>query len=833
MWIGDQFAKNKAEQLGLIDIANIFSPTPETTILERPTNHLILGAKGSGKSTLLRALTLPVWKIRQSTYPPQFIGIYLPIRYEDATYFRTAYDELQSTVLFEHFFVVLLLSQVAIQLKEAKFSEDSIFNIIIEHISSSKRNTFKNLLDLTLRLIKEKDFCISLAKNKPNIDYKGIDFISGEPFNISKIQYLAEQVITSIGQSDGYNIKRFGILIDSLDYYGSLSTIIAPLFESDSSNPIVIKAAARSIDVSQFAERSRSRQLEPQRDFEIVTLDREPDDLEHLKLLKEAICKRARYNAPSEITNLTNDQILSILFDGSTDDSEDEASFSSFSRLSSGNVLQLILLIDESSTIYKSSKTIPIGVIEPISRNSRLKAIEQESRKFWDLEIGVRLSSKKLEAKVYCELLVETAKNTSKVETLLAPQFKFEYIPTDCQNLLSSLLSTRVLIANDSIVHKTLQAGFPYSGEITLELNRLMLNKIGLRPMRGAVIEIDTKKFHKNFIKNLQETKPYLSPKATISKGELFNPDFLVFISLPFDQQKKSRTTILRKSINAIYKDTTGKDGKAGMSYIDIHYIPHVGSFRFEIPNYINESTYFVADISEIGVHPSSTSGIFYEIGLSIGKKKPLALFYNSKDLNFGIPSFNSNFLPKLLTGQTVIIVDSKTQNFLNIFKPIHEKLIAYNGFLENPFGISSHSSIDYQHPYAYLSFQPRNNLAYEWFKDTFKNIFPELTILKAPQWEADEGPSLYSTIKNSSFCIIDCTEGINNYSIELGICSALNLQKVLEVWDSNIEKRPNPISMYPGKRFAWTDMLNNDSRQLIELIKHLARTTILGTQRI
>ena len=608
--------------------------------------------------------------------------------------------------------------------------------------------------------------------------------------------------------------------------------MISPLFESDSSSPIVVKAAARSLDASQFASRSRSRRLEFERDFEILSLDRDPDNEDHLRLLRDAVCRRARHNAPPEIAALSDDQILTILFDGSTDDPEDLASFNSFSRLSSGNVLQVILLLDESATIHKATSPNAPDTLTPISRTARLKAIGQESRKFWDLELGVRLPSKRLEAKVYCESLVDVAKTDSGRESLLAPSFQFDSIPEEHQPLLASLLSTRVLIANDPIVHKTFQAGFPYNGPITLELNRLMLQAVGMRPMRGNIITLDTKDFHRRFSQELQKTRPHLSPKSTHSKAELFFPDFTVFISLPFDQKKKNRTTVLRKAINKIYEETTGKTGAEGLSYVDIHYIPHVGSFRFDIPRYINEATYVVADISEIGLSPTQTGGIFYEIGISIGHKKPLALFYNCKDPQYGIPPFNSGVIPKLLTGQTVITVDESTTNFIHLYRPIHEKLIAYNGYLEFPLGVSRPPENPTQPPYAYLSFQPRNEDAYKWFVERIRIVFPELAIVKARNWEADDAPSFFQAISNSSFCIVDCTQGVNNYAIELGVCAALEWGKVLEVWDSTVDRRPNPISMFPGKRFAWTDLSQNDERHLNELIKHLARTTTLGMQR-
>src|SRR5438445_12552046 len=103
VWIGDIFAREKAEQVTLGDLQTLFSPPPELPSLEHPSNHIILGAKGSGKSTLLRSLVYPVWEQRNPR--PTFMGVYVSTRFEDASALRLAYEEASNQRLFEHFFV--------------------------------------------------------------------------------------------------------------------------------------------------------------------------------------------------------------------------------------------------------------------------------------------------------------------------------------------------------------------------------------------------------------------------------------------------------------------------------------------------------------------------------------------------------------------------------------------------------------------------------------------------------------------------------------------------------------------------------------------------------
>lgn len=156
----------------------------------------------------------------------------------------------------------------------------------------------------------------------------------------------------------------------------------------------------------------------------------------------------------------------------------------------------------------------------------------------------------------------------------------------------------------------------------------------------------------------------------------------------------------------------------------------------------------------------------------------------------------------------------------------------AHNGYLDSPLGVSRAPGSIGSEPYGYLSFQPRNSDALDWCTQTIRKILPEVEIVLARNWEADDAPTFVQTVSKAAFSIIDCTESVNNYCIELGVAAAIEWRKVLEAFDSTADRRLNPVAMFHGKRLAWTDFGENDTRQLVELIKHLARTTKLGMQR-
>jgi len=342
------------------------------------------------------------------------------------------------------------------------------------------------------------------------------------------------------------------------------------------------------------------------------------------------------------------------------------------------------------------------------------------------------------------------------------------------------MLATRVLTAADVAVNRRAQSGFEISSPLEFELNRLLLPKYDRLPRQGDTVILERPLFDNMYKKAIKDTRPHLSPRTPREQRELFRQDFRVFISMPYDTAVKDRTTVLRKSINRLYKEKTSRDGGEGVSYVDIHFIPHVGPFRSEIPVYIRDSTYVVADISDVAVSQDKVPGVFYEIGLAIGERKPIALFYNCRGSRLSVPVFKTEFLPAVLRGESVLTWDKKTQSFHEEFRRVHEKLTAYNGVWE-PTRISAEQRrfADEKGKFAYLSFEPRNHAAGEWFGSLVKRLFPELRIEATREWGTDDLYLLHEIISNAALCIIDCTGRINAQALELGIAAAVEQGRV------------------------------------------------------
>jgi hypothetical protein len=107
--------------------------------------------------------------------------------------------------------------------------------------------------------------------------------------------------------------------------------------------------------------------------------------------------------------------------------------------------------------------------------------------------------------------------------------------------------------------------------------------------------------------------------------------------------------------------------------------------------------------------------------------------------------------------------------------------------------------------------------------------MFPTLAIVEPDSWQPDDGPEAVFTISNAVLAIIDCSQGINSQAMELGIAAATLKERVVEVWSTKADTRLNPVSMYPGRRFAWSDMGPGETAGLRELLEDLVRASELG----
>lgn len=820
MWIADVFGRERGEGIDLDDIPELFHRSREMDVLERPDNHFILGAKGSGKSTALRAMTYRAWRQRSPADRLPFLGVYLPMAFDDVSVFNTTFEERRYTGLFEHFFATTLFGQFLQQL-QGFVSDALLVDLLRPFIPAHPQGgSIKLIADA---LVSDRYLARDTILNDPLTPVEDASFLC-RVLTLRDIDEFAERY-SLLANADGLP-SRLGLLLDSFDYYGSLGGIFAHLLQSDSGVPLAMKIAARTLHLTDVFGSAPTRQLEIDRDYKIVSLDRPTDDAEHKVLVRNAICRRARALGPPTAQGMDDELIIHTLFQGGDDD-DDLTSFESFCRLSSGNILAAILLLDKAAEIQRATSADPPGDIEPLRRESRLRAVSEVSQYFWEREIGVRLPAQKLEAMTLCDVAAATAKDALP-DDHLSPRFAISAVSPD-KSLLANMLATRVLTATDDSVNRVAQSGFDIPPAFEFELNRLLLPRYHRLPRAGGRVELQRHAFDSAYKKALRAARPHLSPMSRQHQRDLFKADFSVFVSMPYDLAKRARTTVLRTAVARLYREQTGRAGGEGVSHVDIHFLPSVGPFRAEIPRYIRDSSYVVADISDVGLSPELVPGVFYEIGIALAERKPLALFYNMRSTKTKAPPFKVEYLPPVLRGESVLVWDERKQSFYEEFSRVHQKLIAYNGVW-----IGDDVDRTAAEPgYAYLSFEPRNSEAQEWFARLIKMFYPELRIERARDWGPDDLPALVKLVAGAELCLIDCTGRVNSQALELGIAAASGSKRVLEVWDSTVDRSVNPVAMFPGRKWAWADLDATDKEHAAQLLRDIARVTSLGRRRI
>ena len=821
MWIGDVFGRDRGEQIDLDDIHLVFHRIPEMDTLEMPDNHIILGAKGCGKSTALRALTLRAWRQRAPHAIPSFVGVYQQVQSDEISPFN-ATCEAGTTGLFEHYFAVTYLLNAATQLADVLpegFPLLEILSRFFRQPPPSMAAAAQQLLDERFDL--QKHVCrdplataesfvgkLDLLSVKSIYEFAGRFSVAAMPF-----------------RSDVPN--KLGLLLDSFDYYGTLCGVLGPFFEGDANFGMVTKVAARRLNVREFVEGS-NRRLEDRRDYRLISLDRDTDTAEHTAFVREALCKRVRRFLRDLPAGVRDEDIFGALFSGATDEGSDITSFENICRVSSGNVLAVFSLLDKAAEIQRTSCETALTGLAPLSREHRLAAIRQQSKHFWEHELAIRVPRQKSEADAFCATALAMARGQAP-HNLLSPRFTLEIVPD--KSLVATMLSSRVLVALDRNVNLEVQAGFEPPSPLNFELNRLLLSKVDRLPKPGAEVRLDRQQFAAHYKKALEERKPYMAPRGSISQRELFGDDFCVFISMPFaNSRRQTRTNVVRSSLKRFYKEAVGQAGGPGFSHIDIKWIPRTGSFRQEIPDVIRECRYMLADVSDLGESSGPVPGVFYEIGLAIGERKPLALFYNRRDGSGRVAPFNVEMLPIILRGQTVLVWERGSGNFHDIFRPVHQLCLSYNGIV-NSEGGSSRSAAPKR--YAYLSFQPIHDSARRWFSEVVRALFPELSIVFPREWSQDEIWEARRLIADAELCVIDCTKGANDFALELGIATATGRRRVLQTWNTVSDRSLEPVSMYPGRRWGWTDLGEADRKYLCGILEQIGGQSSLGSRRI
>jgi hypothetical protein len=765
-WVGDVFSKERFDALSEEELAALFAPPPEYGALVGRSNHFLLGAKGSGKSTALRSLSFPV-QVQQSR-TPTFAGIYIGLRHDALSSLRTAAVEVGNPDLFEHFFASTVLLELAHQWRQVRQVPSCREHVpdLIAALLGLRTGTL-DLNALIANLTHDRVACLTAAKRTPLSRPADLSLRGPTDISFTTVEMLGEFARTS-SLLDTSTAGRIGLLIDSLDHYGELAHRILSLFEADTTSSIVMKVAARTIDIPTLFEDSPTRPLELHRDYELISLDRRPDSPEHHDLLSAAIVRRARFLGPELLADLTDSDILSTLFDSNGANLPLDTSFESLARYTSGNVLSMIVLMDSAAAIERQKPKTPSG-LSPVTAASRAEALRVLSTEYWQFEIGQSAPMETKRVRTLCEVLL--AREVEKVkngDVARAPSFRITNIGLEDATLLRRLVSERLLVLANDGTHALLQAGLGELEELRCEVNRLLL------PIKKISSAPNIVGYHATWSTITDRMDSYMAihtPMHTTARDvgvpTLFGIRPPIFISRSLSKRYAVRTNILRQHLDTLFKEENGRQPEKGEAWMDIDLVLNAASFRKDIRKAILQCRALIGDITDAGSSPERSAGVFYEIGLAFAALKPIGLFHNERsDERISLRMEN---LPTPLTARNILIFRDGEANFLR------RRLAPYIAALDAQIVPESRPPADggdaNNNPYVFVSTQPRNSQMRGVIQAVVDEILPDHQILDAHA-AGDELDDLRDLINGANACLIDATDAINTACLELGLAA-------------------------------------------------------------
>lgn len=820
LWVGDVFSKERFDSLSIEELDKLFEPPPEYADLTSRSNHFLLGAKGSGKSTLLRSLTLPMQLKRSAK--PAYAGVYLGLRFEVLSSLRTATAETGNTFLFEHFFVLSVLTELTRQWSGLT-EQDKLLAEIISPLVGDETSDAATLL---ARLTADRNACHDAAKQRPLREFRDLDLSCSSPLTLESLITLAELASGSCLLTlcpEG----RIGLLVDSLDHYGELIPTLFPLFESDAGHSLVVKAAARTLDLPHHQRLATSRHLELHRDFELLSLDRDPDAREHSDLIRNALIRRVRMLGPSELTTASDDAIMRILFGEGEDGTVDVAAFDEFVRTTSGNILTAIILLDRAATEERKPNPGGLTTLTSISAGSRRDAIRSLSREYWQYEIGQIAPDRTRELRALCEVMLERPP-TNPSAPHHAPRFKLDGIPDDELPLVRRLIAERLFLLLDAELHELVQSGYGDIDEVRFELNRALLAEKGISPFPGPTYaaswdDLSTRAREKAASKIGRHPRTRAEPPTMT----LFVDAPPVFISRSLDRARATRVQPVKSGLEKLFWERNGRKPQEREAWIDVDCIPNAGQFRRDIRAHIVASHYVIADVTDGSAGPTGASGVFFEIGLALAAGRVLGLFHNARAGDPKAP-LRIEMLPHVLTSRTVLVHKPGTANFLR------DSLQPWDAALRESVRSAAPHSPPVGAPYVYVSIQPRNQGMSDTILSALAAHFPD-TPVRVRTDSPEDLDELRDLIAGATVRVVDASGGTSQSSLELGLAAfdtgtGMPSPNTLMIFDA-ASGTTNPVAMYPGERLPWRGVISEDERGLRAFLQTVGRERGLGWQ--
>lgn len=821
--------KKNAEQMDFEEIYSLFADPPDYHKYLQPRHHIMIGSTGSGKSAVLKALSLPVQLKRDRLEHVPFYGIYLRLKNPEVKHFVRIYEDYEDSNTFEHFLCV----DIALE--------------FLEQFRSSLRNDKDEILGIASRIINEEYMLKIMDANVDKVieRLKGIKrIIRNSIINNILIENLSRQMnmkvinldlfISIIERINDELLSKIGkqklcLLIDKYDYLKSLSRVLNVFLDQSLEETLCVKFAVRYLP-ELFGSDISGRKIDLKRDMEILSLDHNPDDPQYKDLLKHiANNVIAQLQGTSNIVDLlsceTPPEIISAI-DKNATPGENLRQLHRLERGKARNMRQKLCYGFNCLTTLSGGNILNF-------LNLCEKAIDNEMQRNREMGKGINLVSAKSQANASVSLASIVFNKDINVE--IGEEFReirsFIYsLGKECERkgMESNLFEGSAFSIPPNIgegVANILRKGFLRrfflcSPEDLIAMN---LNKDYI-PERGALSPLLAPRFGTSWINKgeipLTKNKiiEYMlfpitdQPDADTYYGEKkLLPEDPVFISISIKDDKKciERCKLLKTTVNNIYKqDTRNRMRLVGLSGREICVTARdlwkqdLHRFTADIPKIVKKAKYIVHDVTPLEYEKERKKekhvsiGVLFEIGLSLSYKRPFFLYHD-----YRYEPFDKNKLPKLLRDWDVKKWDPSSPDFKNVsFREWYREAIHQHGFVSRewpcPFE-NEKLSCDYEDKISkkikktYISFQPRNKDQRDFLTDLLATKYKITEISPADYPMDDEACQMCFAMQSCIVKFIDCTEAVEDYVVEIGLCSAVDLSSVLYMYDADLSDHP------------------------------------------
>ena len=631
-------------------------------------------------------------------------------------------------------------------------------------------------------------------------------------------------------------LPKICLLIDGYDYLGDLKNILNPFLEKENLSFMCTKIATRVFcDIAD---------IEYKRDFEIICLDHNPDDPEYRNMVKLTANKRMIENWKLKEDEIDIETVFSSLVPSDIDSVWDtslslgknlyllhqkEASkkrnrrqmayfgFDCFVKLSSGNILTFLELCDLAFRKEQEKKGI-FTKIPIISSKSQTEAAVEYAREIFDYKIesspNVALYFEELGSFIYwasreCE--EKSLREPSSYEGV-----RIEVYAADLpKHILRLGILDRFLICSREEITK-INLSLTYLPKI-LEINRSITPYFGISWQCKGKLTFPPERVE-SFMKKPRPGDPDEDFKRRKTHQEKIVKGRYVFISTPYSPESEKRIKKVRNTLKYLRSDAIKLRGDRLEELEDREISQdvwmlskrHVGTYTRYIPTAISNSLYVVHDITVPKTYKNISTGVAYEMGLSIGFKIPYLLFWDEF-----LGPFRKNVLPKIVRQVNVYRwnrAEKKRKSFRRWFTEIdnlysnikHEKVkCPFSDYVKEENDCKYKNKKIRSTNSIFISFQSRNK------------SFEDLLIEKLHSWgkqeitrgdlseEGDEACFTCWAIQKADACLIDGSSGAPLYALQLGMAHSLKKPTLMFY---NLKQGNDPINMYMGLKQQWRD---------------------------